>query len=130
MLREEWEFWTSTQIEALPEFMGAPARLHLPVLADAMFPVHPETELAPGLVIHAAGGHTPGHAVLEIHDGGQTLLWCSDTILHPLHFSHPDCHSAFDIDPAQAIRTVARSSSTSSPSRPFSRASASTGRGA
>jgi glyoxylase-like metal-dependent hydrolase (beta-lactamase superfamily II) len=63
-------------------------------------------EIAPGIVALAAPGHTPGHTVVAIHSGDQSLLVLGDTAQHPAVFArHPDWQAAFDIDGGAAVAT-------------------------
>jgi glyoxylase-like metal-dependent hydrolase (beta-lactamase superfamily II) len=66
----------------------------------------PGAEVAPGIVALAAPGHTPGHTVVAIHSGDQSLLVLGDTAQHPAVFArHPDWQAAFDIDGGAAVAT-------------------------
>jgi glyoxylase-like metal-dependent hydrolase (beta-lactamase superfamily II) len=66
----------------------------------------PGAEVAPGIVTLAAPGHTPGHTVVAIHSGDQSLLVLGDTAQHPAVFArHPDWEAAFDIDGGAAVAT-------------------------
>ncbi|WP_433249581.1 MBL fold metallo-hydrolase [Streptosporangium sp. CA-135522] len=49
-----------------------------------------------------APGHTPGHLVVEISDGGRTAVIGGDLIHHPLQLSRPDISSSLCDDPGQA----------------------------
>lgn len=53
-------------------------------------------EVAPGLNMIAAPGHTPGHFAVEM-DG---FVYLADTFVHPwLHLPHPEWSSKADVDP-------------------------------
>ncbi len=66
----------------------------------------PGAEVAPGIVTLAAPGHTPGHTVVAVHSGEQSLLVLGDTAQHPAVFArHPDWQAAFDIDGGAAVAT-------------------------
>jgi glyoxylase-like metal-dependent hydrolase (beta-lactamase superfamily II) len=53
-------------------------------------------EVAPGLSMIAAPGHTPGHFAVEM-DG---FVYLADTFVHPwLHLPHPEWSSKADVDP-------------------------------
>ena len=47
------------------------------------------------LVIEPAPGHTRGHVVLALADGGQRALFCGDALHHPLQIYAPDWNSRF-----------------------------------
>jgi len=66
-------------------------------------------DVAPGIVTLAAPGHTPGHTVVAVHSGDQSLLVLGDTAQHPAVFArHPDWQAAFDIDGGAAVATRKR----------------------
>ncbi len=49
-----------------------------------------DTEIAPGVTVLAAQGHTVGHAIVSIRSGNEQLLYLSDLVVHPLHIEFPD----------------------------------------
>jgi glyoxylase-like metal-dependent hydrolase (beta-lactamase superfamily II) len=63
-------------------------------------------DIVPGLTAVSAPGHTPGHAMVRVASGKDTLLVWGD-IVHTatLQFPHPDWAIAFDTDQKQAIAT-------------------------
>ncbi len=71
--------------------------------ADRMRPVAGGTEVAPGITLELAPGHTPGHAVLAIDGGDRQLMMVADA-LHSsvLQTALPDTGFGFDVDAAQA----------------------------
>ncbi len=107
----EWDFWTTdATLAQLPDFLAAPAREHLPVIADgtALELLKSESELAPGVRIETGPGHTPGHAVLRLSAGGETVLLSADALLDEINFAHPDWYSAVDALPEAAVATRKR----------------------
>jgi glyoxylase-like metal-dependent hydrolase (beta-lactamase superfamily II) len=52
-----------------------------------------------------APGHTPGHTVYAVHDGGERALLLGDAIYCPQQLGHADWTALSDIDPALATRT-------------------------
>lgn len=60
------------------------------------------------LMIEPSPGHTPGHVVLKLDDGGGRALFCGDTIHHPVQVYEPSWNSRFCEDPAQARATRRR----------------------
>ena len=66
-------------------------------------------QVAPGLVLEHAPGHTPGHSVLRVTSGSEQLLLIGD-IMHntAIHTALPDAGFAFDGDPAMAAASRKR----------------------
>lgn len=64
-----------------------------------------ETELAPGLRLAPAPGHTPGMVRVEITDGERALWIVADTFTHPVQVAEPDWCSAFDMIRELAVAT-------------------------
>ena len=98
----EYKFWTDpTVIEKLPE-----ARRPLAKRIQATFPgwknlrqVEGEAEVAPGIRIIAAPGHTPGHVAFHIASGDAQMIYSGDTFYQPaLSLKTPNWHGAFDQD--------------------------------
>jgi glyoxylase-like metal-dependent hydrolase (beta-lactamase superfamily II) len=63
-------------------------------------------KLTPEIELIAAPGHTPGHSMFRISQGGEDLLVIGDAVLaYALQFAHPDWTAAYDVDPARAVST-------------------------
>ncbi|MFK4069844.1 MBL fold metallo-hydrolase [Streptomyces sp. NPDC029674] len=60
------------------------------------------TEVAPGLRLLSAPGHTPGHLAVQVTSHDETALITGDLIHHPVQLPHPHIGSCVDIDPDQA----------------------------
>jgi glyoxylase-like metal-dependent hydrolase (beta-lactamase superfamily II) len=117
MSRSDWEFFTSEDTLAkfrsgnvfgnaeLDRFIGAWAERNLPPIRERLELVQDEQQVAPGVQIVAAPGHTPGHIGLAIESGGDRLLHAVDSVLHPIHLEEVDWYSVFDLDPEQAATT-------------------------
>ena len=115
--RSEFEFWKSPEtasklqagklygLGALEGLMGASVRENLFPLQDRLRLLDEPTELAAGVLVFAAPGHTPGHAAVLISSGRQQLLYAGDAVIHPQQFEHPDWTSAFDLDRRQTVTT-------------------------
>jgi hypothetical protein len=41
-------------------------------------PFEAEYEVAPGMLVHRTGGHTPGHSVVRLASGGDRLTFAGD----------------------------------------------------
>jgi glyoxylase-like metal-dependent hydrolase (beta-lactamase superfamily II) len=66
-----------------------------------------EYEVAPGVVVHRTGGHTPGHSVVRLASGGDRLMFAGDAVF-PVSFDHPEWHNGFEHDPEEAARVRIR----------------------
>lgn len=84
------------------------------VYADSVLPVieagqvdfvDGETALGDLLHISPAPGHTPGHVVLRLADGGREALFTGDIMHHPIQVFEPEWNSAFCIDKVAARAT-------------------------
>ncbi|MET9415753.1 MBL fold metallo-hydrolase [Streptomyces klenkii] len=108
--RTEWDYWAATDLDEARRQM----------FRDSVTPVRdagqydlvdvPDQghEVAPGVLLVPAPGHTPGQVAVELRGSDRRALITGDSIHHPVQLSHPHVHSCVDIDPAQAIRTRAR----------------------
>ncbi len=66
-------------------------------------------EVAPGITLLPAPGHTPGHSAYAVQSAGESLLIWGDIVHMPgVQFANPAAGMAFDIDPAQAQATRRR----------------------
>lgn len=69
-------------------------------------PVASGTEVAPGITLELAPGHTPGHSVVHIDGGDRELLMVADILLNTdLQTAMPEIMSGFDADAALAAET-------------------------
>jgi len=110
----EWAFW-STKPERLPlsdaydeEFRRLAHTIpqtRLMQLQNKLELIEPEAEIAPGIRMIAAPGHTPGYVVIEISSNGEKLMYIGDLIYDPKDIENPDWHSVFDFDPKQVVLT-------------------------
>ncbi|RUM25304.1 MBL fold metallo-hydrolase [Rhizobium vallis] len=66
-----------------------------------------EYEVAPGVVVHRTGGHTPGHSVIRLASGGDRLMFAGDAVF-AVGFEHPDWYNGFEHDPEEAARVRVR----------------------
>jgi glyoxylase-like metal-dependent hydrolase (beta-lactamase superfamily II) len=117
MLRTEWDYWTDDGTRAklaagrlygVPEVehvMSTWITTYLEPVRDRIRLLDADTEVAPGLLVVPAPGHTPGHAAVLISSGRQQLLYVADAIVLPAQVRHPEWTMPFDLDPAQTVRT-------------------------
>ncbi len=105
----EYKWWTEEgRVEKLPE-----ARKGLGQRINTVFPtwknfrlIEGEPELAPGLTLVNAPGHTPGHAALHLSSGNQQLMISNDVAYVPaLLAPHPEWEGTYDQDSALAVTT-------------------------
>ena len=102
---EEWAYWTDESVLAeKSETVATLAREQLPPLetAGVLDKVRGETEVADGVRVVPAPGHTAGHLAVEVGDSGG-LLFVVDAFVHTLQLERPDWGHGLDIDPETAI---------------------------
>lgn len=105
---DEWTYWTSPgALAAMGERMAAPARRCLPPLAAAGLVelVTTEREIAPGVTMMSAAGHTPGHAAVRVESDGASAIFVADCVFHAVNFTAPMWPCIFDVDPHRAVET-------------------------
>ncbi|WP_051837970.1 MBL fold metallo-hydrolase [Streptomyces sp. NRRL WC-3742] len=107
--RTEWDHWAAVDLDE--------ARTQM--FRDSVHPVRdaglydtvavPEQghEVAPGVRLVPAPGHTPGQVAVELCGSDRRAVITGDSIHHPVQLSHPHVHSCVDADSAQAVRTRA-----------------------
>ena len=112
--REEWAFW-SRKPERLPpstaydeEFRKIARDMpqtRLLQLSDKLELIETEAEIAPGIRVIAAPGHTPGYSIISVESDGKKLVCIGDLIYDPNDIKNPDWYSAFDFDPEEVVIT-------------------------
>ncbi|MEV4017615.1 MBL fold metallo-hydrolase [Nonomuraea angiospora] len=65
--------------------------------------VEGHAEVSPGVHVHHAPGHTPGHQIARVGDVAMT----GDLVLHPVQLADPAIRYAYDDDQEAAARTRA-----------------------
>ena len=93
----EWEHWTKPDVMA--EFPYLERKL--PPLAEhgRLELADAEVEVAPGVRLIAAPGHTPGHVCVAITSGSEMAIYTGDLLHHSAQFDHPEWSPAFDLLP-------------------------------
>jgi glyoxylase-like metal-dependent hydrolase (beta-lactamase superfamily II) len=108
----EYRWWTEPgRVEKLP-----PERRALGQRINTVFPtwknftlVEGDREVAPGIRLLQAPGHTPGHAAFLVSSGDHQLMVSNDAAYLPaLLAPHPDWQGSFDIDGPLAVSTRRR----------------------
>ncbi|MET8006045.1 MBL fold metallo-hydrolase [Nonomuraea glycinis] len=72
-------------------------------LKGQMQVVEGDAEIAPGVRVHLAPGHTPGHQIARVGD----LAMTGDLVLHPVQLDDPAVRYVYDDDPDLAAATRA-----------------------
>jgi glyoxylase-like metal-dependent hydrolase (beta-lactamase superfamily II) len=105
----EYKWWTEAgRVEKLPE-----GRKALGQRIQTVFPtwknfklVDREMDVAPGIRLVNAPGHTPGHAAFHVSSGNQQLMISNDTAYVPaLLAPHPEWQGAYDQDGPLAVES-------------------------
>ena len=105
----EAEFWASPDFSRVsmppgfPDALRRAAKRFLNEYQSQMRPFEDEYEVAPGVVVHRTGGHTPGHSVVRLASGGDRLTFAGDAVFQ-VGFEHPDWFNGFEHDPEEAAR--------------------------
>jgi glyoxylase-like metal-dependent hydrolase (beta-lactamase superfamily II) len=72
-------------------------------IKDRLHTVDGDAEVAPGVHVHLAPGHTPGHQIARAGDVAVT----GDLVLHPVQLTDPGIRYLYDDDQEAAARTRA-----------------------
>jgi glyoxylase-like metal-dependent hydrolase (beta-lactamase superfamily II) len=103
----ELKWWTQP-LESIPEGRRPNAQRVQATLQNwkNVKAVDGEADVAPGVRLIPAHGHTQGHAAYLINSGGKQLIATGDvTIIYSLFAKHPDWQIAFDHVPDEAVVT-------------------------
>lgn len=114
--QKEWDYWMSAdpsavEAEALRqhlELLVNEARKAFNSIKDKVTLVQDGQEVLPGIRVEATYGHTPGHVLVSISAGGQTVYNISDVVVLPLFVEHPEWAPALDMNAGQADETRRR----------------------
>lgn len=102
----EWEYWTT------PDAMSQAPYLErkLPPLAEhgQLELADAEIEVAPGVRLIAAPGHTPGHICVALTSGAEMAVYTGDLLHHHAQFDHPEWSPAFDLLPEMSAESRRR----------------------
>jgi glyoxylase-like metal-dependent hydrolase (beta-lactamase superfamily II) len=101
--RGEWEYWTNPDLPDRPPFLDdvlPPLAEHQRLeLADG------EIEVAPGVRLLTAPGHTPGHMCVALTSGSEMAVYTGDMFHHPSQVEHPEWSPLFDVLPELSADT-------------------------
>lgn len=104
--RADWDF-IHAGLE--PEDADIAARTLDPLLdAGVLDLLDGNTRLTPTLRLRHEPGHTPGHQIAVVEDGGDTALLSADVTNHPAQLGDPTRYGTTDADPELANATRAR----------------------
>jgi glyoxylase-like metal-dependent hydrolase (beta-lactamase superfamily II) len=105
----EVKFWESPDFshvsmpDGFPDALRATAKRFAKEYRSQLRLFEDEHEVAPGVVIHRTGGHTPGHSIVRLTSGGDRLTFAGDLVF-AVGFEHPDWHNGFEHYPDEAAR--------------------------
>jgi glyoxylase-like metal-dependent hydrolase (beta-lactamase superfamily II) len=101
--RGEWEYWMNPDLPERPPFLDdvlPPLVEHNRLeLADS------EVEVAPGVRLITAPGHTPGHLCVALTSGSEMAVYTGDMFHHPAQIDHPEWSPLFDVLPEMSAET-------------------------
>lgn len=109
----EVKFWESPDFSrtsmppGFPDALRATAKRFVKDYRSHLRLFDEEHEVAPGVVVHRTGGHTPGHSVVRVASGGDRLTFAGDAVF-AVGFDHPDWYNGFEHDPEEAARVRVR----------------------
>jgi glyoxylase-like metal-dependent hydrolase (beta-lactamase superfamily II) len=110
MHKIEWEYWMDRLNKPQSEGgkwqpMLATARKNLAPLRDRFDIVEGSPEIAPGIKLIPAPGHTPGNLMVKLSSGGSELVCAGDLIHDPLEFKKPEMYAVIDYSAELALTT-------------------------
>jgi glyoxylase-like metal-dependent hydrolase (beta-lactamase superfamily II) len=109
----EVKFWATPDFShtsmpsPVPDVLRSTAKRFLEVYEGQLRIFEDQYEVAPGVVARVTGGHTPGHAVVDLKSNGEQLTFAGDAVF-PVGFDHPDWHNGFEHDPEESARVRIR----------------------
>jgi glyoxylase-like metal-dependent hydrolase (beta-lactamase superfamily II) len=109
----EVDFWTSPDFsntampKPVPGVLRSTATSFYEAYRDQLRIFAEQHEVAPGVTARLTGGHTPGHAVVDLMSGGERLMFAGD-VMFPVGFDHPDWYNGFEHDPEESVRVRVR----------------------
>ena len=101
-----WEapdFTHTSMPPGFPDALRSAAKRFAKEYRSHLRPFEEQYEVAPGVVVHRTGGHTPGHSVVRLASGGDRLTFAGDAVF-AVGFDHPEWFNGFEHDPEEATR--------------------------
>jgi glyoxylase-like metal-dependent hydrolase (beta-lactamase superfamily II) len=109
----EVKFWESPDFAhtsmppGFPDALRSTAKRFVQEYRSQLRPFEETYEVAPGVVAHRTGGHTPGHSVVRLASGGDGLTFAGDAVF-AVGFDQPGWHNGFEHDPEESARVRVR----------------------
>jgi len=109
----EVKFWESPDFShvsmppGFPDALRSAAKRFMKEYQSQLRPFEEEYEVAPGVIVHRTGGHTPGHSVVRVASGSDRLTFAGDLVFQ-VGFEHPEWYNGFEHDPEEAARVRVR----------------------
>ncbi|MCC7371657.1 MAG: MBL fold metallo-hydrolase [Chloroflexi bacterium] len=102
----EWDYWMNPALPERPAFLDDA----LPPLVEhgRLTLTDGEVEVAPGVRIVTAPGHTPGHLIVTLTSGSEMGVYTGDMFHHPAQIEHPEWSPLFDVLPELSAETRRR----------------------
>lgn len=104
--KTEWDYWTTPESLAERPFLNQ----KLTPLAEhgRLELAENEIEVAPGVRLLSAPGHTPGHVCVAITSGQETAIYAGDLVHHLSQCNNPEWCPAFDFLPEMSAASRRR----------------------
>ena len=105
----EIKFWDAPDFShvsmppGFPDALRSAAKRFVKEYGSHLRPFEEQHQVAPGVVVHRTGGHTPGHSVVRVASGGDRLMFAGDAVF-AVGFEHPEWYNGFEHDPEEAAR--------------------------
>ena len=103
--RADWDYFMVGSDAVLPLPDNVRAALLTLAQAGRVTLLDGDTAVASGVTRLDAAGHTPGHSVFVVSDGGERALLLGDALYCPEQLTETDWAVITDVDPALARRT-------------------------
>ncbi len=105
--RTEHEFWAAYDMDEARSgmFRDSVVPVEEAGLLDLVDVPVDGVDVADGLRLLPAPGHTPGQIAVRVGSAGATALITGDAVHHPVQLAHPEIGSCVDIDPVRAEAT-------------------------
>jgi glyoxylase-like metal-dependent hydrolase (beta-lactamase superfamily II) len=107
--RPDAEFWDPRNLHRYPDKVGEAVNAGFftdsvqPILDSGLAQlVDGVVEIAPGVRLAPAPGHTPGSQTITVTSAGETAIFVGDIVHHPLQIMNPSWNSIFCEHAAQA----------------------------